>query len=135
MSTRQHEHHHYHHSGGSPGNDWNELFVGALIIGLGLFVVAFWHVILAAVLALVAVGGLGAYVWKLKRHFVQLQSGLFSFRRAVARCERCNKALTAVEARKQAMSDSDYRSAVSYARQHLSEAVGELTAARACYAL
>jgi|GEM_PF-3204107 len=122
------EKHIVHHQGSprhdpSSGGDGNEAIwmIGGIAV-VGLLVIAFWQVILAATLALAAIGGLGAYIWKIQKHalFVRKELLLYELKRTKMRKEKRN--LEIVESRKQILSEEDFHQARKHAQEGFANA-------------
>jgi len=122
------EYHHVHHEGSPrldpPDSDPSWVIITTVVIAV--FIISFWHVIVAVVLALTAIGGLGSYVWRIKKHALALNWSLVSLKRALASCQKRKREIDAIEVRRSALSDSDYRTARSHAVQRFNAAVEHL---------
>jgi len=90
---------------------------------LGIFVFAFWQTILAVTVSLAVIGGLGAFIWKIKKHGFCVKKELFIYKRKRALVDKEQKRIDNIKSKRNNLSRSDYQAARKHAEQLLQSAI------------
>jgi hypothetical protein len=88
---------------------WSEILVISSVVIIVVLIASFWH----AIVALVAVGGLGVFIWRIKKYVIRLKLSLRAFKISISTLRKRENELESVRVKTSFMSPSDFKKALS----------------------